>query len=72
MKERCDVCGWPLAKDPKDGCVEGNCSQRPRPKPTYMEPTQLDRIESAVALMAAQVKQLVDWVEVARRAKGEA
>lgn len=26
---RCDVCGWPLASDEKDGCVPGNCSYRP-------------------------------------------
>jgi hypothetical protein len=27
---RCPVCGWPLYENVKDGCVAGNCSQRPR------------------------------------------
>lgn len=27
---RCQVCGWPLAGSVEDGCVEGNCSMRPR------------------------------------------
>lgn len=27
---RCEICGWPLVWDPKDGCVDGNCSYRPR------------------------------------------
>lgn len=26
---RCKVCGWPLAASAKDGCVEGNCAERP-------------------------------------------
>jgi hypothetical protein len=29
---RCDVCNWPLAASVAEGCVPGNCSQRPRPK----------------------------------------
>jgi hypothetical protein len=32
---RCAVCGWPLTTDIKDGCVRGNCSQRPRPERLY-------------------------------------
>lgn len=31
--DRCAACGWPLAADAKDGCVRGNCSQRPLPEP---------------------------------------
>lgn len=37
-RDRCDWCGWPLtrvvtsARVVKGGCVDGNCSQRPRPK----------------------------------------
>jgi hypothetical protein len=27
---RCRVCDWPLANSIQDGCVEGNCSYRPR------------------------------------------
>lgn len=27
--ERCSRCGWPLAKSVDEGCVKGNCSQRP-------------------------------------------
>lgn len=26
---RCEICGWTLKTDPKDGCVSGNCSYRP-------------------------------------------
>lgn len=32
---RCAVCGWPLKDRPADGCVRGNCSQRPRPHRLY-------------------------------------
>lgn len=28
---RCEVCHWPLSDSPENGCVRGNCSQRPRP-----------------------------------------
>lgn len=28
--ERCPFCDWPMALKPKDGCVPGNCSFRPR------------------------------------------
>lgn len=28
---RCPRCGWALVEDPRDGCVEGNCSLRPLP-----------------------------------------
>lgn len=37
-RDRCDWCGWPLARVVtsdrvvKGGCVDGNCSQRPMPK----------------------------------------
>ena len=26
---RCEVCGWTLARTAEDGCVPGNCSYRP-------------------------------------------
>ncbi len=29
---RCNVCGWPLAQRREDGCVPGNCCQRPAPR----------------------------------------
>lgn len=29
----CQVCGWRCAEDAQDGCVPGNCSIRPAPKP---------------------------------------
>jgi len=29
---KCLDCGWPLAKSEAEGCVIGNCSQRPKPK----------------------------------------
>ena len=28
-KNRCEVCGWPLAASASEGCVPGNCSYRP-------------------------------------------
>ena len=30
-KDRCRVCGWPLAASAAEGCVPGNCSMRPAP-----------------------------------------
>lgn len=30
-KERCAICGWPLADTRENGCVRGNCSMRPVP-----------------------------------------
>jgi hypothetical protein len=30
---RCSVCSWPLAATAAEGCVEGNCSMRPVPRP---------------------------------------
>lgn len=32
---RCAVCGWTLAERPEQGCVRGNCSQRPLPDRFY-------------------------------------
>jgi len=32
--ERCSLCGWPLKRSFMEGCIEGNCSARPRPKTT--------------------------------------
>jgi hypothetical protein len=32
QQQRCEVCGWPLEKSAKEGCVPGNCSQLPAPK----------------------------------------
>jgi hypothetical protein len=42
---RCERCGWPLADNPKEGCIPGNCSMRPlpplrffpEPLPSYQE-----------------------------------
>lgn len=28
---RCPICNWPLAGDVSQGCIKGNCSQRPIP-----------------------------------------
>jgi hypothetical protein len=30
-EHRCRVCGWPLKATIQEGCVPGNCSQRPLP-----------------------------------------
>jgi hypothetical protein len=30
--DRCDWCSWPLSDNREDGCVPGDCSQRPRPR----------------------------------------
>lgn len=34
---RCEVCGWAMAPDRAAGCRPGDCSMRPRPKPTARE-----------------------------------
>ena len=36
-KNKCKICGWTLAKSAKKGCVEGNCSLRPKPHPPAIE-----------------------------------
>jgi len=36
------ICGWPLAERSEDGCVRGNCSQRPLP-PRFYDPERADR-----------------------------
>lgn len=46
FEPRCEVCGWPLASSLELGCVAGNCSQRPRPSPTWAEQlAEADRID---------------------------
>ena len=35
FEPRCSICGWPLAISQKEGCIEGDCSLRPRPKTRY-------------------------------------
>lgn len=32
---RCAVCAWPLVDSAENGCVRGNCSQRPKPERLY-------------------------------------
>lgn len=39
---RCAICGWPLAESVEEGCVIGNCSQRPWP-PRFYDPERADR-----------------------------
>lgn len=41
--KRCPICEWPLADDPKDGCVEGNCSYRPDPQASPDEYARVQR-----------------------------
>ncbi len=36
-ERRCPVCGWWLKERCEDGCVVGDCSQRPPPKIRYDE-----------------------------------
>jgi hypothetical protein len=43
---RCAACGWPLKENVADGCVRGNCSQRPHPVRLYdPERFELERAE---------------------------
>lgn len=37
LAHRCEVCGWPLKQTIDEGCVSGNCSLRPPPRPAYLE-----------------------------------
>lgn len=30
FNRRCPICDWPMAETRDDGCVEGDCSYRPR------------------------------------------
>lgn len=34
--DRCPVCGWPLMAEVSGGCVPGNCSMRPQPRPAVI------------------------------------
>ena len=42
---RCERCGWPLVKRQEDGCVPGNCSQRPLPPIQQETPTHGSRFD---------------------------
>jgi predicted HAD superfamily Cof-like phosphohydrolase len=48
LVDRCDRCNWPLAATVEDGCVPGNCSQRPLP------PTQAERTAERRRQLRAQ------------------
>lgn len=45
--ERCETCGWPLAKSREEGCVPGDCSYRGPPRRSADEPSGWRTIESA-------------------------
>lgn len=30
FQKRCPICDWPMAEVRDDGCVDGDCSYRPR------------------------------------------
>jgi len=47
--KRCPICDWPLADDPKDGCVDGNCSYRPDPRRNPDEYARVQRNRKALA-----------------------
>ncbi len=36
-ENRCKICGWPLKETMEEGCVKGDCSMRPVPKPPAIE-----------------------------------
>lgn len=52
--DRCDYCGWPLRDDPGQGCIEGNCSMRPRPA----QPADLIEEREAVRALLSRVAAL--------------
>ena len=58
--ERCDRCGWPLKDDPKDGCVKGNCSQRPLPPKKEAEPKSLVDVAQC-AIGSSECLSHADW-----------
>lgn len=41
---RCQVCGWPLSKSRKEGCVMGECAYRPRPGSAEHERIEIRRL----------------------------
>lgn len=49
---RCEMCGWPLAKDGEMGCKPGNCSMRPKPVQLY-EGGPCVRVTPGLALIRA-------------------
>lgn len=59
---RCRICGWPLAKDVKDGCIVGNCSLRPRPVHNADEPTPFSTdIHHAFRVVERISRELCDF-----------
>jgi len=52
--KRCPICDWPLVDDPKDGCVDGNCSYRPDPQTSPDEYARIQRNREALAERQAE------------------
>lgn len=58
----CQVCGWRCAEDAQDGCVPGNCSMRPIPKPQEdapaitVVPAPEGLLRAGESLMAQKIK----------------
>jgi hypothetical protein len=62
----CPICGWPLMASMEDGCVPGNCSMRPRPRPSGMSDQATDwkvraeRAEADAATLRAALLRCYD------------
>jgi hypothetical protein len=61
---RCPVCGWPMAASVKEGCVPGNCAQRPAPRkqqPFEYSPETSDAAARLSAEVASLKVALAHW-----------
>jgi len=64
--ERCERCGWPLAESPADGCVPGNCSERPLPPVRGPEPRwRVGRTVGRTLYVDDRIVGMVDTPEMA-------
>lgn len=65
--DRCDICGWPFAKSRDEGCVPGDCSERPVPKVRFSDlgkPIATINVREYEKMRAA----LIDLFETGERA----
>lgn len=62
-RKRCDVCGWPLAKDRSEGCVVGDCSYRGRDQ-IGMVPEHERKIREDCRKAEAEAKRLRERVDL--------
>lgn len=67
---RCDYCGWPLAAGIREGCVDGECSMRPRKSNADTPRKATVRYLVARARRAQEAEKLLAHAERCLRAIG--